>query len=414
MTRPGIPRGRILLIVSVATYAGVVLWRLGAAEPEGAFGPASVYARQPAGLSQAFAYLAARRGDDAVRVLHRRIDAGELPANAVVFQAWNGAAWLDESLRRASERLDEAADEDEDGADDEADDEAGDAAGEESDTAGGERPPATPFVSAREAEWVREGGRLVVLTDQGYPGLEIVDAAAASRPRKVFPLWPAVEELAPPVLRVLAGPGLDGTHAVFVAGDRPFLVRLPLGRGEVFLLGAPEMLTNAHLDAADHLALLEALAGEGRPVYFDETAHGSDQGAGLFHLLRGWRLLPALGLLIAAAVVAGWRRSRRLGPAEDPHRELRTESVDMVDSLARLYTRALRRRDLLALYRREVADAVARHGGGAALPEPLPEPLPDGPGDVDDTAFRHQLEALNHLLRRTEDEEHRRSRHRVA
>jgi hypothetical protein len=199
----------------------------------------------------------------------------------------------------------------------------------------------------------------------------------------VFPALPGVRRLEPPVLRTL-GPGtpLDA-HALFASAGQPLLSRWPLGEGDVLLLGVPETIENGALARVDHLRLLEALAGSGRPVYFDEHVHGLESRPGVLDLLTSWGLGPALALLALAGLVLLWRERARLGPAEDDHRERRSEAVDLLDSLALLYDRALSPVQALRLYRRGLermvtlqtglkGDALARRladltGGGDSL-----------------------------------------------
>ena len=115
-------------------------------------------------------------------------------------------------------------------------------------------------------------------------------------------------------------------------------------------MSCPEVLQNDRLARGDNLALLEALAGAGRPVYFDEYIHGLQASSGVMELFRSWGLGPLVILSGLAALTCFWRASARIGPEEDDHRETRTEAVEFVDSLAQLYDRALKRVEALALY----------------------------------------------------------------
>ncbi|MHC4251067.1 MAG: hypothetical protein ACYS9X_18250, partial [Planctomycetota bacterium] len=121
----------------------------------------------------------------------------------------------------------------------------------------------------------------------------------------------------------------------------------------------------------DHLALLEALAGRGRPVYFDEYVHGMESRAGALEIVRGWGLGALVVTGALAAVAAFWRARRRIGPPEDDFRETRVEAVDFVDSLAELYGRALRRIEALALYEESFRQGASVSTGlrGPALEE---------------------------------------------
>lgn len=254
-------------------------------------------------------------------------------------------------------------------------------------------PPDRPrdLLTAGERAFVEGGGRLVLAVAAGYGPLRV--APAAGPLSKVFPGWPGVRALQPPAARVMtAGVPMDA-HAVFAAPTGPAMARWPLGRGDVLLLALPEALENGALQRADHLALLESFA-PGRPVYFDEHVHGLDARPGMLDLMLSWGLGPALVLLVLTALTLLWRERARLGPPHDGHRERRTEAVDLLDSLALLYDRALSPAQALRLYRRGLERAVAAQSGldGDALARRVKELT----GGSDES-----LPALNEAYRRT-------------
>jgi len=254
--------------------------------------------------------------------------------------------------------------------------------------------------------------------DRSYGLVGVEPAALAGVPRKVFPLWPRVKTLAPPIeRRTLAGPLMDEAHTLFALGDAALVARWPRGRGEVLLLAAPELLDNAHLAQGDHLALLEALAGSARPVYFDEHAHGLGRSTGLLELLLAWGLGPTLVLGALALSLALWRSRARLGPEEDDQRELRSEAVDLVDSLAQLYERTLSRRAAAQLYAASFTRAVALRTGlsGAALARRVDEltrgriVLPGEPQtEITPAVFQRILHSLNEGFGRLAEHGHTR------
>jgi hypothetical protein len=135
------------------------------------------------------------------------------------------------------------------------------------------------------------------------------------------------------------------------------------GRGEVWLLAEPELFFNRSLGAADHLALLESLCGKGRPVYFDEFLHGARSEAGMFALLRRWGLGPALLFALLALGAAWLRAAVTVGPPQDPWRDPRSESVELVDSMAALYQRALSPEEALRLYCSQLVHELALRKG---------------------------------------------------
>lgn len=429
-------------------------------EPESdIFDPFSVFNLAPEGLSQAFEFLRRRPGAEAVEVLGRRISVDDLPRDGVVFRVDSG--WLEfptlmELLEDMAEEAEDdaaAGDEDTETEDSETEDtetadvetdggeavepeaegtetvdvdstgsdstDSGstDSGSTDSDAIDDEAAPtparwkAPQILAEREVAWVRGGGRLVL----AFEG-ETTDLVTRPQPkgelRKVFPLWPAVRDLQPPVRRVLGGEALRRTHAVVLLGDEPMISRWPMGRGEILLVACPEVLQNAHLATGDHLALLQALAGEGRAVYFDETLHGTEHDLGTFFLLGRWRLIPGLILWLLACLAMWWRHSRAVGPLEDPYQEQRSEAVDMVDSLASLYARALRRRDALELYHRAFVEHVGWRFGlkGDALTARA-EDILGGPlsglgmsvqRDISAGDLHRQLERINQAFRRIE------------
>jgi hypothetical protein len=426
---------------AVAYVAAVVVWVGGDRRAARAVFPAgSAWNTGDDGLSLAFAYLSARAAraekqppGARVAILSRRLDPATLPARAVVFRVEPRGTLLDR-LRAGPEA--------------EPGEEPASRRPRSSKRAGGtsqartlptaaERP--VPLLTAAEEEWVRGGGRLVLALAAPYGPLA-VDAAAPGRPvRKVFPIWPGVEQLRPAPLRTLGGRPLAGAHALWVAGEAPVAARLALGAGDVLVLACPEVLHNRLLGQADHLALLAALAGQsertaaGRPVFFDEGAHGALESTGILEILRGWGLGPLLLLLALAGAAAWWRAAVRIGPADRDEPESRSEAVELVDSLADLYERALGRADLVRLFHDSFVRTLAAETGlqGAALaaragelcggfapaaagalsPPPLASALPAGARpepepDLSRAAFAHALQTLNEAFRRLQDAQH--------
>ena len=274
------------------------------------------------------------------------------------------------------------------------------------------------LLTPEEEAWIRGGGRLVLAVAGPYATLSTHHVDSAD-PRKVFPLWPGVEHLQPPERRSLAGGALDGAHAVF-AGDRGASVAFRReGKGEVVLLSCPEVFQNGFLGKADHLALLGRLAGEARPVVFDEFVHGVEIQTGALEILRHWGLGPFLLMALLAALAVAWRGRVRTGPPEDDARETRVEAVDLLDSLALLYRRTLPRRQALSLYAKAFQQDVSIRTGlrGPALEarvkELLGRPLvlatPKGK-DLAPAAFQLELMKINNAFGRLEDAKRDRSR----
>lgn len=385
---------RLAALAAVLYFAGVAVWlRYDRRSAREAFDAGSTFNTGEDGASQALGYL--RERGTRASTLHGRIDSG-LPARGVVFrlQPTLGPLLIPED--------------DEEGEEEEKDEK--DQSEEQED-----EPRPARLLTGAEEDWVRGGGRLVLALGKGSYGPARAEEIQGRQPvHKVFPLWPGVTRLVPETpRRLVLEPPATG-HAVFLAGQEPMVLRQVLGDGEVVLLATPEILHNAHLGKADHLALLEALAGvpEGRPVLFDERSHGLSDTDGVLETLAGWGLGPFLLLVLLAAGAAFWRASPRLGPAERPGRDTRSDAVELLDSLADLYDRALGRSDAVRLYHESFMHTVAVETGlrGPALEARtkalldgfVPPPATAG-ADIPRETFERALRTINQAFRRLQD-----------
>ncbi len=416
-------RGRSLLLVAGGLYLlAAVVW-LGAERrsPRQFLSPGSALNDGERGTSLARAYLHARPGHPPVGLLERPVSTAELPEDAVVFRLEPEELPWQPARREAPEPKKKGTGK----------------KGMAKKKAPQPKPPETkapaekhpgrfdPLLTAEEEEWVRGGGRLVLGVSGEY-GPVWTEREKSHPPApliKVFPLWPEVETLRLLDRVVLRGPALGRTYAVFLAGENPVVSRLPLGRGDVVLLSCPDVFHNARLAVGDHLALLGALAGgpaapsrrSGRPVYFDELTHGIGASTGLFTQLVRWGLGPALLLGGLAALGLVVRQKVRIGPPERDPPDVRSEAVDLVDSLGELYDRALSRGDALRLYWDGFVRTVAVDTGlaGPALVARARE-LAGGfvlpAGDLSREGFEQALTALNSARRRARDGKRDRSR----
>ena len=271
-----------------------------------------------------------------------------------------------------------------------------------------------PILGLAEEEWVRGGGRLVLALDHHYGRIEVVSKGDRRPTVKVFPLWPRVQRLVA-LNRILENPGSPEAHALFVRGESPVVTRARLGRGDLILLACPEVLDNAHLGEADHLPLLLALAGRGRPVHFDEYVHGLRSETGLLDLLAGWGLGPLLASLGILCLAAFWRIRMRLGPPDEGYRDVRSDAVDLLDSLAQLYNRTLRREEAVRLYHERLRLTASLKTGlrGRPLEGRMKQllsawSLPRATGKADLTAavFEQAVRSINDGFRRLEEHAH--------
>jgi hypothetical protein len=389
---------RLLIGMAWAAFAAGALWvvQAGGRRAAGGFAPASVFNQTPEGLSTAYRYLGERArlagdGRPAPAVLAEPPRADNLPRDGVLFRV--RPLLPPRASRARKEGAKGAKKQDE--------------------------PEASPLTPAEEA-WVRGGGRLVLALAESYGGVTLTPGRHSSPTRKVFPIWPGVRRLELAGAAPLPGGSFAASaHAIFLAGDAPVLSRVPFGRGDLILLVSPEILENDRLGQADHLRLLEALAGPGRPVVFDEWAHGLRREGGLFAELLAWGFGPALVVGGLAFVLSVWRGRARLGPEQGDPIERRSEAVDLVESLAQLYERALSRREAAALhlqaFRRAVSLRTGLTGGGLdrrvrdLLGKAAP-PLP-ATGEIAASDFARRLSLVNDGYRRLY--EHARTRRRA-
>lgn len=270
-----------------------------------------------------------------------------------------------------------------------------------------------PLLSDDEEAFVRQGGRFVIAIAGRYDATLTTRNVSPAKPAvKVFPIWNGIDRIALPDCRTLQAPDvLRRAHALYVIDEQPAIARITIGGGDLILIAGPELFDNAHV--AQHLDLLTALAGDRRPVYFDETVHGLLGDSGTLDLLRRWRLGPALFLLLVIAAVTIWRGARRVGTAEDDFRDTRSDAVDLVSSLGALYDETMSRAEGIALYYQALTQSVAAQTGlrgeqlhkrVATLTNDMRPPDKNGRMEIEE--FNQKLSGLNEAFRRLEHAEH--------
>jgi hypothetical protein len=221
------------------------------------------------------------------------------------------------------------------------------------------RPRERALLGDDEDAFVRRGGRMIVATHIGALPAGTPDTTVA---RKVFPIWPGVDELEVPEKTSAFLSIRPRMHALYVAGDDVIVARERVGEGDLFVIAWPEIFQNEHLGKKHHLALLVALAGR-RPAYFDEVPHGIVEGDGSLELMKEWNLGVFLVMLIVVAALVLWRAGRRIGPPEDDHRETRSDAIDLVRSLGALYRSVTPEPEALSLYHDALTRTVAHSSG---------------------------------------------------
>jgi len=356
----------------------------------------------PEGTSLARSYLSAR--GVSVETLTRPLSVASLPANAVLFRIAAPASRDSYvSVNIPETEPEEGAKPDESKARDANGPDGGVATAS---TIGTAEAGVGRFLTEAEEAFATAGGRLVLL-QRG-------DRAEGPL-RKVLPLLPGVRSLDPADASVLPKAALIDVQPVFGRDTAPTIARRVIGKGEAWLLSDPEIFYNARLGNADHLKLLVALAGPDRPVFFDEQIHGLREEGGVLGLLRQWGFGPALLFAALALLAVYWRGAVTIGPTADVWRDLRGDSVDLVDAMAALYRRALSPAQALHLYRArfvyEIAlrRSVSDQRAEALLPELAPGlNLPPAEERISESEFRRHLNTLVRSLERLRHE-HRRS-----
>lgn len=344
----------------------------------------SIHKSSNTGLSIAHEYLKRHLSRQAsVAALTEPLDGASLPADSVVVRIQPQQAPVRELESRQ---------------------EFGEASSEHSDVV-------RPLLYPGEERWIREGGRLVLGLTGDYGPLQVRAVNPSSPLKKVWPIWPGVTQLETHQARAFGGIDRLDMRAVFTKADMPVVAIKQFGKGELIILTCPEIFQNEHLNASDHLAMLENIVSGRNHIFFDEFVHNLGRDGGIMNVLRRF----GFGALLLAGAVAYafyvWRIRVRLGPPEDSYRETRNVTLDLVESLSPLYQEALHRHQALTAYYKALLQSVATQSGlrGDALKQRvneltlnLPPPVHTSRRDIDNTEFLRQLKILNDAFRRLE------------
>ncbi len=271
------------------------------------------------------------------------------------------------------------------------------------------KPKEQPLLNDAEEAFVRKGGRMIIGARVGLLGTAEIEESTI---QKVFPIWPRVHDPQPIIHE---GEKLDAFTTlrprmlvIFTSGPHVILARERIGKGELFVFSAPQVLQNEVLAKGTHLALLAALAGDRRPVYFDEVLHGIVSDEGSLALMKDWNLGPFLLLLGAIALLLFWREGRRIGRPDAEERDTRSDAIDLVRSLGALYRGVTSDAEAIALYHDALTRTVAHQSGlrGEALRKRVDEMtgglVPTaGSGKMPAGVFKRQLDAINNGFAKT-------------
>lgn len=240
-------------------------------------------------------------------------------------------------------------------------------------------PEADPTIAARRSlsEWVRRGGRLVIIPDGSATtgllstfGFSVISAPSAPI-HVVQPLLiaPAVERLGGRTSIVLA----SVSTGIEVAGTSygPIVMRKDLGRGVVWIASAPALLANGGIARADNRRLALNLAGPpGSRVGLDViTLRGppSQPNSSTWLTNTTWGAVVLFGILVVLLYrgLAG----RRLGPPIEPPGTSFRPAVEYALSMAGLLRRGQKRTEALLPYQRSLRRLLQRRAVDAVPAE---------------------------------------------
>ena len=233
-------------------------------------------------------------------------------------------------------------------------------------------------LNALEA-WVRDGGRLLYIGHDDAAAKRGVLRLPASTPAHavVRPQQRAPEIATAGVGSLSPQTGLRwkprrGLAVLFDDGRGPLAVRYAYGHGSVTALIDEELFQNGNIGKPDRARFAFALArppGAAGSVAFDETAHGYLEPD------HWWTVVPrsfaiALGVAVAAILVAIAGAAVRLGPPLVPFERRDRSSADFIDALSTLLERGRATRKALLDASRSTSHAIARSLG---LPDGIKE-----------------------------------------
>jgi hypothetical protein len=238
--------------------------------------------------------------------------------------------------------------------------------------------PMSENESAALERWLKAGGQLILLSQNGWPmrakitaetlakqGEENNDDAESDEPTVTF-LSRYVPELgwAKPVefsvnpargssmpesavkLRWRQSFAAVGDRAILAAvADRPLAIEIPVGQGRIVAVADPTMISNGSLRRSDNAVWLVNLVagwGDGR-VLFDEYHHGFGEKQGLASLARAFAATPwgwCFGQIAVAGLLYIFCYRRRFGRVSEPPVFQRSDPLDQVDARAGIFAAA--------------------------------------------------------------------------
>jgi hypothetical protein len=147
-------------------------------------------------------------------------------------------------------------------------------------------------------------------------------------------------------------------------GDQPGAILTGWGKGRVFVVADPSLLTLPGLRRGDNVMFainVARLHAMDHRIYFDEYHHGLRSGGGFWGYLRYHDDQWMIGAVVLAAAMAGWAVAIRLGRAIPKANELQADAVDYASAVARIYECAGARHLLAQILARDFQVSLARN-----------------------------------------------------
>jgi hypothetical protein len=124
--------------------------------------------------------------------------------------------------------------------------------------------------------------------------------------------------------------------------DRAHLVRIPHGKGTIYLGSSPSLIDNQYVGKTDNFQLFLNIARQHnlKSVYFDEYLHGYASSYQLSELTRQPPVLSFMLQSIALVIFFSIFVERRVGQARPLRRDQRRSILEYTQSLGNLYRQA--------------------------------------------------------------------------
>jgi uncharacterized protein DUF4350 len=235
----------------------------------------------------------------------------------------------------------------------------------------------TPTQDGQLLSWVRSGGRLIV-ADPASPffaryGVTLARAgvfgttsigAGCVRPETL-----GVADIQVVATDQVLTPSAPNASACFALNGAGYALFLPVGRGEVVLLGGTSFLSDGLLNHADNAVFAYDVLNAGGPVVIGPASPPDPVPHSVWSLIPG-RGKAVIWELVVAAVLFAVARARRVGrPRAEPVISP-IPSGELVHATARLYRVAGARAFCATSLRRTMTERIARRLGLPPDPDP--------------------------------------------